>query len=90
MGGSAAWFLHRPIVLILGGTGMVMLIVGTSVVLFTQSVWIPISSPIAACAIAAILVLAYRIYRTHRTEEMLATALTTIPPDPNPQDALRS
>ncbi|MGP1382457.1 MAG: CHASE2 domain-containing protein [Thainema sp.] len=72
-GGSLAWSLRRPIVLALGGTSLLIVIVGTSAILFTQNGWIPLAAPLATSIVAGVAVVVYRVYQSQRKEEMIAT-----------------
>lgn len=72
-GGSLAWSLRRPIVLALGSTGLLIVIVGTSAILFTQNGWIPLAAPLATSIVAGVAVVVYRVYQSQRKEEMIAT-----------------
>ncbi len=79
-GGSLAWWLRRPLILALGSTGLLIVVVGTSAVLFTQNGWVPLAAPLATSIIAGTAVVVYRVYQSQRKEEIIATTFMKADP----------
>lgn len=72
-GGSFAWFVRRPLILIVGGVGLLVIIGGTTAILFFQHGWIPGVAPATACLVAGLLVVIYRTYQAQRQPTLLTT-----------------
>ena len=74
-GSGLAWFVRRPMLLVLSGAGLFIIIVGTSVLLFFQQGWIPVVAPTVIYVTAGIVVVLYRMYDAQRQEDSIATLL---------------
>ncbi len=74
IGGGLGWFLRHPAGLGAGSVAAVGILIGSSVWLFGQQVWIPVATPAIALTLATVGSAAYRTYR----ESMLDASLTRI------------
>jgi Predicted transmembrane sensor domain len=74
IGGGLGWFLRHPAGLGAGSVAAVGILIGSSVWLFGQQVWIPVATPAIALTLATVGSAAYRTYR----ESTLDADLTRI------------
>ncbi|GAB4141621.1 MAG: hypothetical protein Fur0046_17710 [Cyanobacteria bacterium J069] len=74
VGGGLGWFLRHPAVLGTGGVAALGVLVGSSVLLFGQQVWVPLATPAIALTLATVGTAAYRVYR----ESNLDTEITRL------------
>ncbi|HIK56155.1 MAG TPA: CHASE2 domain-containing protein [Synechococcales cyanobacterium M55_K2018_004] len=80
-GSSIFWFIRNPILLGLVGVGAVVVLAGSSLLLFSQQGWLPVVAPAIAFGVSGVVVAAYRTYQDHQQQRSLNTLLwqDTIP-----------
>lgn len=74
VGSGLGWFLRHPARLGAGSVAAMGILIGSSVWLFGQQVWIPVATPAIALTLATVGAAAYRVYR----ESKLETDLTRL------------
>ncbi|WP_346290069.1 CHASE2 domain-containing protein [Sphaerothrix gracilis] len=75
--GSLAWWLRHPLVLGLTEIAVVGVIVGTSWLLFSQQIWLPVIAPLSAVVLSGSFIVLYRAYRNQPLSTLLVQ--TTLP-----------
>jgi CHASE2 domain-containing sensor protein/class 3 adenylate cyclase len=73
--GSVTWWLRHPLALILGSGVVLMLLTGSSYVLLTQQVWVPLAAPILATLLSTGSVVAFQAQQAQRQQQMVMTLL---------------
>ncbi|GAB4469865.1 MAG: hypothetical protein OHK0037_28280 [Elainellaceae cyanobacterium] len=68
VGGGLGWFLRNPAVLAVGSVAAIGILIGGSVWLFGQQVWIPVATPAIALTLATVGSTASRVYRESKID----------------------
>ncbi|NJM85559.1 MAG: CHASE2 domain-containing protein [Leptolyngbyaceae cyanobacterium RM2_2_21] len=79
-GGSLAWWLRHPLWLGTAGMGAIIIVLGTSWVLFSQQVWLPALTPLGAAILSGSLIVVYRAYQNQQPPLSSRLMQTTIAP----------
>ncbi|MBF2051046.1 MAG: CHASE2 domain-containing protein [Leptolyngbya sp. IPPAS B-1204] len=62
-GGSLAWFVRHPFLFIMGTAGMLIVLVGTTFIIFTHAGWLPSVAPAIALVLTGVTVVSWRSYQ---------------------------
>ena len=74
-GGLLAWYVQKPVLLTIGSVSVVILMSGTTVLLFMNYGWVPMVAPIVTFVLSDIAVTAYRFHRLQRRQKQIETML---------------
>jgi len=89
---SLTWCIRRLIILVASLASLIGLLIGLSLILFAQNIWIPIAAPLVTLAMTASMGVAYRTYRTQQEQQKIMTILPKTDigymPDRSPEQKL--
>ncbi|MDX2213197.1 MAG: CHASE2 domain-containing protein [Oculatellaceae cyanobacterium bins.114] len=71
VGGSLAWWMRHPVLLGLNSTALLVVLTGSSALLFVNHAWVPVVAPAIAFVATNAAVTAYRSYRTQQEKQAL-------------------
>jgi CHASE2 domain-containing sensor protein len=74
-GGTLAWYVQKPVFLTIGSISVVIVLAGTTVLVFMNYGWIPMVAPVVAFLLSDIAVTAYRFHRLQRRQKHIETML---------------
>lgn len=75
VGGTVTWYVRHPLMLSLSGTAVLLVLLGSCFVIFTQRGWVPVAAPVLAAIVTGGLVIAYRVQIVHRQQQMMLTMM---------------
>jgi len=73
--GAIAWLVRHPVMLGMSGTGLMVLLIGSCVVLFDQNLWVPTIAPAIASLLSMGTVVTNRAQQAHKQQKMVMTLL---------------
>jgi CHASE2 domain-containing sensor protein len=65
VGGSLAWFVRHPVLFVFGTVAVLVVLMGTTFVIFTNSGWVPSVTPAIALALTGVTVVSWRSYKAN-------------------------
>ncbi|MBL1179373.1 CHASE2 domain-containing protein [Pantanalinema sp. GBBB05] len=74
-GVGVAWTFHKPRRVLLGGIGLLVLLVGSSFLLFLSHGWVPVVTPAIACMLTGIATVTYKQYRAQQQHQVVMRLL---------------
>lgn len=74
-GSGIAWVLHKPGWVLLGGTGLLILLCSSSFLLFLGYGWLPLATPALACVLTGIAMVAYKQYQAQQQQQVVMRLL---------------
>ncbi|WP_204152321.1 CHASE2 domain-containing protein [Leptolyngbya sp. CCY15150] len=77
VGGGLTWYVRHPLSLGLSSASVLVIIVGTSILLFINQGWLPVVAPVLAFVITGSVIVSYRFYRLHRYQQAIETMMWT-------------
>lgn len=63
VGGSLAWFVRHPVLFVFGTVAVLVVLMGTTFVIFTNSGWLPSVTPAIALVLTGVTVVSWRSYQ---------------------------
>jgi CHASE2 domain-containing sensor protein len=73
--GAMAWWQRRPLTLVLGSGLVLVMLTGSTYVIFTQSGWVPLAAPAIAALLSTGSVIAYQAQQAQQQQQMVMTLL---------------
>lgn len=70
-----AWTFHKPRQVLLGGIGLLVLLVGSSFLLFLGHGWVPVVAPALACMLTGIVTVIYKQYQAQQQHQVVMRLL---------------
>lgn len=74
-GVGVAWIFHKPRRVLLGGIGLLVLLVGSSFLLFLSHGWVPAAAPALACMLTGIATVTYKQYQAQQQHQVVMRLL---------------
>ncbi|PZV19389.1 MAG: adenylate/guanylate cyclase domain-containing protein [Leptolyngbya sp.] len=75
VGGLLAWWIQRPLLLALAGTGLLLLLVGVGYSLFLHQGWVPIAAPALAAIMVGSFTIAYKMQYARQQQQIVMKLL---------------
>lgn len=74
-GGSLAWWIQRPLILIGAGTGLLILLFCTGYALFVQGGWVPVAAPAFAAIAMGSFIVAHQVQHVQQQQQIVMKLL---------------